>query len=314
MREEEDRPRRRARARQGGGTGALVLGIVALVMGSASVAVGWVPLLRWGMLAAAVVGLIIGIVGTALGIVQKGASPILPLLGGAVSLLGLFVTAVLLAASGLSGPSRPPAAPGEAQPAPAAALPGWGEVVDPDGDCTVTPQGQTLSITVPATPHDLSAELGQVNSPRVLQDVEGDFSARVKVCGALRPAAAPSVPGRFSFQSAGLLLWSDENDYVRLERAGLNRGGVSSSAGFELRSNGVMAGAQSSPLPDQDAWLRLERRGNQLFGSVSGDGRQWTTLRPINVDFPAKVRIGVAVVNAAQQPLTVRFEELQVGR
>jgi regulation of enolase protein 1 (concanavalin A-like superfamily) len=75
-----------------------------------------------------------------------------------------------------------------------------------------------------------------------------------------------------------------------------------------------MAGAQSSPLPEQDAWLRLERRGNQLFGSVSADGRRWTALRPIDVVLPARVWVGVALVNAAQEPLTVRFEEFQIGR
>jgi regulation of enolase protein 1 (concanavalin A-like superfamily) len=149
----------------------------------------------------------------------------------------------------------------------------------------------------------------------VLQEVDGDFSAQVKVCGSLRPTAPPSIPGRVPFQSAGLILWSDDGDYVRLERAGLNRNGaIQSYAGFELRADARMAGAQSSPLPEQDAWLRLERRGNQLFGSVSPDGRKWTALRPIDVMFPARVQVGVAVVNAAQQPLTVRFEEFQLGR
>ncbi|HEX5269710.1 MAG TPA: DUF1349 domain-containing protein [Gemmataceae bacterium] len=318
MRYEEDRPlRRRARGDRGGaGTGALVLGIIALVMGVASLGLCWVHALRWGMFAAAGVGLIVGIVGTVVGLVQKGANPALSLAGGFASLLALVVTAVLLVIDGLTLPDRPPlGGPPLVEAAPPAALPGWGEAFDPDGDCTVTPQGQALSISVPATAHDLSAELGQVNSPRVLQEVDGDFSVRVKVCGSLRPTGAPSIPGRVPFQSAGLLLWSDEGDYVRMERAALNRGGaVQSYAGFELRADSLMAGAQSSPLPDQDAWVRLERRGNQLIGSVSTDGRQWTSLRPINITFPGKVRVGIAVVNAAQQALTVRFEDFQVGR
>jgi regulation of enolase protein 1 (concanavalin A-like superfamily) len=316
MREEEDRPvRRRVRPAPGGGSVAIVLGVASLVMGLASLALCWVPLLRWGALAAAGVGLTVGIVGTVIGLAQKGASPVLPLLGGLSSLLALLVTAVLLVVSAFPVPGPGPGHLPPAAPAAAAALPGWGDVFDPDGDCTVERQGQALSVNVPATPHDLSAELGQVNSPRVLQAVEGDFSAQVKVCGALRPTTPPSVLGRVPFQSAGLLLWSDGGNYVRLERAGLNRNGaINSYVGFELRADSQMAGAQSSPLPEQDAWLRVERRGNQVFGSVSSDGRRWTALQPINVTFPAKVQVGVAVVNAAQQPLSVRFEEFQLGR
>jgi RNA polymerase sigma factor (sigma-70 family) len=198
---------------------------------------------------------------------------------------------------------------------PRVAIRGWGQVVSPDGDCDVTLQGETLVIDVPPTPHDLSIEVGRVNAPRVLQDVEGDFSIQVKVGGALRPTAAGSVPGRLPYQAGGLFVWADNRNYLRLERAALNRDGViRSAAAFEVRVNGEMGGARSSDLADQDTYLRLERRGKQFLGSVSADGRQWSRLEPLEVDFPKKVRVGVAAVNAARQPLTVRYEGLQLTR
>jgi regulation of enolase protein 1 (concanavalin A-like superfamily) len=198
---------------------------------------------------------------------------------------------------------------------PRVTLPGWGQPINPDGDSDIRPDGDALVIAVPPTPHDLSAELGRVNAPRVLQEVEGDFSVQVKVCGALRPGARGSVPGRLAYQAGGLLLWADNRNYLRLERAALNDdGAVRFAAAFEVRVKGALGGARSCDLPDQDTYLRLERRGNQFLGSVSPDGRQWTPLEPLEADFPAKVRVGVAAVNAARRPLSVRYEGLQVGR
>jgi RNA polymerase sigma factor (sigma-70 family) len=198
---------------------------------------------------------------------------------------------------------------------PRVTLPGWGQTFNPDGDCTLSLEENALMIGVPAKPHDLSAEMGRVNSPRVLQEVEGDFSIQVKVCGVLRPGALSSVPGRLAYQAGGLLLWIDNRNYVRLERAALNRdGSVQSFAAFEMRVKGELDGARAAEVPDQDSYLRLERRGNQLLGSVSPDGRQWTRLEPLMGELPAKVRVGVTAVNSARQPLSVRFEELQIGR
>src|SRR6185369_8187758 len=64
---------------------------------------------------------------------------------------------------------------------------GWGDVVDPDGDCTIRFRQGKLSITVPGTPHDLSPLYEKKNAPRVLREVTGDFSVRVKVSGDFEP-------------------------------------------------------------------------------------------------------------------------------
>ena len=51
----------------------------------------------------------------------------------------------------------------------------------------------------------------------------------------------------------------------------------------------------------ESTWLRLERRGNLLFGSVSGDGISWITMEPIEVHLPPKLQVGV---NAGQNTCT----------
>ncbi|HEY7310382.1 MAG TPA: protein kinase [Gemmataceae bacterium] len=221
-------------------------------------------------------------------------------------------------------PSAPPAQAPPAEPRPDLPIPGdrpppnarsrdWGRRFDPDGDCTFNIQGGALTVNVPPMPHDLSIERGQNNAPRVLREVDGDFRLQVKVCGDIQPKAAGSVPGRLSCQAGGILLWSDERNYVRFERAALNRNGkITTYAAFESRANGRPSAAYQLGIPDQDTHLRLERHGNQLRAFVSADGELWRSLQNIGIDLPPKVQVGVAAVNAAQQPLQVRFEELRI--
>jgi RNA polymerase sigma factor (sigma-70 family) len=197
----------------------------------------------------------------------------------------------------------------------AEAPPAWGTPLDPNGDCTITIEGGALTIDMPATPHDLSAEIRRLGAPRVLQMVEGDFTVQVKVCAALRPTPPGTVPGRLPYQAGGLLVWSNRNQYIRLERAAIQRDGAAQSGvAFELREKGQLGAAHWVAFGEQDAHLRLQRRGQQFLGSVSADGQQWTALPSLTLPLPAKVRVGVAAVNTAQQPLAVRFENLRLER
>ncbi len=115
---------------------------------------------------------------------------------------------LLLLAALVAGPAAAADPPREVK--------GWGRVTDPDGDCTVKLAKDTLSITVPGKPYDLhpSADL---NVPRLLREVDGDFTATAAV-GGVAPGAKPTRDGGVAFASAGLLVWHDADDYVRLER------------------------------------------------------------------------------------------------
>jgi regulation of enolase protein 1 (concanavalin A-like superfamily) len=310
-------PPRRSRTTGGAGLAGLVLGIIALMLGVPALLVSWVPVVCVFSLLAGGLGLVIGLVGIVAAAIQKGPGLGLSIGGGVVNLLALLValtmtlfTGGMLVALGETAEHASTDGPSDG-----ATVPGWGQMLDPDGDCTIGQRGEALTIDIPATPHDLSAELGRVNSPRVLQEVQGDFTIQVKVCGTIRPTAPATIPSRVPFQSGGLLMLVDRNNYVRMERAAFSRDGVLRSyASLEARTGGQRPTAVSAGLLDQDAYLRLQRRGNQLRGSYSIDGRQWTSLAPMNVAYPDRVAIGVTAVNAAQQPLAVRFEELLVEK
>src|SRR4051812_29204105 len=51
---------------------------------------------------------------------------------------------------------------------------GWGTAINPDGDCKFSVERGRVTIAIPGKVHALSAELGRVNAPRLLQEVEGD--------------------------------------------------------------------------------------------------------------------------------------------
>ena len=97
---------------------------------------------------------------------------------------------------------------------------GWGKLIDPDADCVFLVNSDGISIQVSDSPHDLSAELDRVNAPRVLQPVKGDFSIEIEVGGSFAPRDA-TIASRTAFNGAGILLWQDEKNYIRLERAAL---------------------------------------------------------------------------------------------
>ncbi len=97
----------------------------------------------------------------------------------------------------------------------------WGHAVDPDADCNfeMDTSEDKLRIIVPGKTHILSAEIGQVNAPRILRDLKGDFDLRVRVGGTSRPGGRATTTVYSPYHGAGLVIWQDEENYVRLEIA-----------------------------------------------------------------------------------------------
>jgi regulation of enolase protein 1 (concanavalin A-like superfamily) len=204
-----------------------------------------------------------------------------------------------------------------AQTKPAPPLKGWGEVIDPDGDCRIRQEGGTLSIAIPPTLHDLSAESGHMNAPRVLEPIEGDFIGQVKVSGNFSHAGQRTSNRFLAYHGGGLVLWQDDQNYVRLERAALldQQGQVVHYANYEIRKDGKRLRAPSGVrLPDQSVFLRLERRQGKIFGSVSVDGVKWTSFDPFLIELNRPLKLGVCAINTSTEPFTAQFSDLEVFR
>lgn len=196
----------------------------------------------------------------------------------------------------------------------------WGAVVDRDGDCTISESKGKLSITVPGTLHNLNPSIAS-NAPRVIQPVDGDFTATVKVSGDFKPGEHATKPSGYPFVGAGLLLWQDDKNCLRLERnswwmADEKKHGCYTPL-VEYYKNGVDQDTNPGGTTDEffkgnSTWFRLQRKGDRVIASYSDDGKEWKVAREVKVVLAAKLSIGVAAVNSSDKPLTVEFEDFKV--
>ena len=193
----------------------------------------------------------------------------------------------------------------------------WGEPIIPDGDCTVDldRDGNKIKIVVPGTPHVLSAELGRLNAPRILRDVEGDFDAFVKVAGVFHSSGRATLKEYTSpYHGAGILLWQDEDNYVRLEIASdLQHGKPRPYVNFEYRKDGALVASRGLKNKDGSSHLRLKRRGDVIHAAFGPDGSGWTSFPPLSVKLPDRLKLGVSAINTATKPLTAELEGLEIS-
>ena len=201
---------------------------------------------------------------------------------------------------------------------------GWGVALNPAGDCTWKPNGGKLTITVPGSdrPHDLSPELDNMTAPRVVQPVKGDFIIQVRVDGSFQPGSESTQPGRTGYTGAGLVVFADEANFVRIERATLHGQGGEPMAytNFELRVDGKpeMFGNTGDIRTEKDkpTWLRLERKGQRRLGAMSHDGEHWSAGEPKELRAEAWTRndivAGVAAVSTSRLPFSPTFSALSI--
>jgi regulation of enolase protein 1 (concanavalin A-like superfamily) len=185
------------------------------------------------------------------------------------------------------------------------------KLIDDVGDCKLIKDATGLTIAVPGKLHVLSPELNIKNSPMVLIDVEGDFVAQVKVAGEVMPGRTPVEKMPFAFHGAGLLLWKDKDNYVRLERAGAGAHGHPHTHQIlvEVCKDGKPAGHNYVDWPPGPTYLRMERRKADLLCSHSEDGQSWIPDKALGSLFRGKVSVGVSASNTSKKAFPARFEE-----
>jgi hypothetical protein len=60
-------------------------------------------------------------------------------------------------------------------------------------------------------------------------------------------------------------------------------------------------------------YLKLVRQVSKFLPSASNDGEAWEALRPVDVNWPARLKLGVtALTRGAEQPFAVTFDELSL--
>ncbi len=207
-----------------------------------------------------------------------------------------------------------------------------GALIDPDKDCKLTKDEETHKITIeiPAKIHSLSPELRQRidkkkslhNAPFTAADVQGDFVVGVEVTGDIEPGAAlpkdrkgNDIP--LTYQSGGIILYQDKNNFVRLERASSVI--VASREPLHwLVIEAVKDGEQAmKPIyvkyPEKDTLLLMIRRKGKLRCVFSPDGgNHLIPFHEFVLDLPKKVKIGLTAANISAKPLSITFESFAV--
>ncbi|TDO48659.1 glucose/arabinose dehydrogenase [Kribbella sp. VKM Ac-2527] len=139
---------------------------------------------------------------------------------------------------------------------------------------------------------------------------DGDWTIETKVDGSSFDEA---------YQQAGLLVYADDANYVKLDYLTTNAAGSPVARALELRSevnDAVVQPAPNAPTPTGGVWyLRLAKSGSTFTGSYSSDGVTWTALPAVTNPALASARFGIYAFGADQvASKTAKFEYFKLVR
>jgi regulation of enolase protein 1 (concanavalin A-like superfamily) len=195
----------------------------------------------------------------------------------------------------------------------------FGARIDPAGDCTFSSADGRLTISVPGSeePHDLAAELSSMSAPLVVREASGDFVAQVRVDGTFDPGGESTQSVHSGYAGAGLAVLANDRNYASIQRATMQWKGKKPVpyTNFELRVDGRLERLGDTDDfevdPGKPMWLRLERKGDQLLGAMSQDGKHWTYGKPKELKDPAWNRkdlvVGMVAVSTSRHAFTPVF-------
>jgi tetratricopeptide (TPR) repeat protein len=138
-----------------------------------------------------------------------------------------------------------------------------------------------------------------LSAPRVLHAASGDLAVQT-VCRRVSDQSVADLPA-----SGGLLIWADEENYLRLDVG--TGGGREVFLGGCVRNVDLVAGRGRLPeadsvdvpsgapdsLPTGQVHLRLERIGERVRALCSVDGVQWFLVGQLAFDVPDSLHVGL---------------------
>ena len=120
-----------------------------------------------------------------------------------------------------------------------------------------------------------------------------------------------------AFRGATLLIWRDEKNFVRFDRASLFRDNNTRDFAYlhvYQDGNRTAEATENLKIPKQPCWLKLTRTGEQIVASFSQDeGKSWFEFPPQTAKLKEPLKVGVAALNSSNKPFEARFERLIVA-
>ncbi|RIW46045.1 DUF1349 domain-containing protein [Micromonospora endophytica] len=155
--------------------------------------------------------------------------------------------------------------------------------------------GGSLRIDVPNGDIYGTSNTGPTNF--ILQNApEGNWTMETKIDGSLLDE---------QYQQAGLIVYADDDNYLKFDYVVDNQAGQPVTRRIELRSE--IGGTIQNPQPGAENltsaqwYLRLARTGDTFTGSYSADGETWTALEELtNAAVGATPKVGLFTLGANQ--------------
>jgi regulation of enolase protein 1 (concanavalin A-like superfamily) len=159
---------------------------------------------------------------------------------------------------------------------------------DPDGSSTVnfTANSGWLRITAISPPYKDLYKPVNTNAPRILLSINGNFTVETKV----------SANTDQEWESGGILIWSNTDNFLRLDRAC----GASNSQRivfFRSQDGGwdptdVVLNSNLDP-----TYLKISRTGNDFSAYYCSNGIDWISIGEKSIPLPDQIKVGLDVVN-----------------
>jgi beta-xylosidase len=180
---------------------------------------------------------------------------------------------------------------------------GW-EMIDPEkkNPSNFETSGGVLKLRIP-TGKDLYGE--NMTAPRLLKSVKGDFEIETRV--KFSPAQ--------DYQGAGILIFRNDNNYLRLERAFGGMGGGESGIRFDKREDETyepVAMPDEFPTAAREVELKFRRVGKDFTAFWREAGKSdWIEIGRVTNSYPETVQVGLIGVSTADE-ITAEFFYLKL--
>lgn len=171
---------------------------------------------------------------------------------------------------------------------------GW-RWIDPDEAHAPTPHDVKNGVLRVRIPSGRELRGNYANAPRYLKAIEGDFEIETRV--RFRPTE--------NYQGAGLMIYVNDLNYVRLERGYGGVGGGVGAIRFDARRSGEFKPIAQPGDIETDADivdLKLVRNGNLIIAFWRIDEENpWREVGEYEAAFPETVLTGLIAANTARE-------------
>ena len=181
---------------------------------------------------------------------------------------------------------------------------GW-QWIEPDERYDATPHDVkkgVLRVTI-TSKKNLDGKL--TNAPRYIKPISGDFEIETRV---------KFLP-KENYQGAGLLIYQDEANYLRFERAYGGSGGGAGGIRLDVNNKGVyepIAAPGEIQTEMGEVEMKIVRSGRVFSAYWRGDeNAEWRAVGEFESDYPETVMAGLTASNTARE-VTAEFAYIRL--